>query len=75
MKIPSQIQMVTAGLAELTEENWPTAMRTNHRYFVMFYAPWCGHCKQLKPTWVEMAKYYAEKKVDDFMMARVSEMN
>ena len=72
MKIPTQIQMVTSGLAELTDANWPTAMATNYRYFVMFYAPWCGHCKQLKPTWTELAQYYSEKKVENFLMARVS---
>lgn len=42
--------VASAGALELTKETWDEAV-AGKTVFVKFYAPWCGHCKRLKPDW------------------------
>jgi len=37
--------------------------------FLMFYAPWCGHCKAVAPIWDELGQKYSEK--GDLVIAKL----
>lgn len=41
---------------ELTDSNFKeTVLDSDDLWLVEFYAPWCGHCKNLEPIWAEAA--------------------
>eukprot|EP00238_Polyblepharides_amylifera_P002545 CAMPEP_0196573778 /NCGR_PEP_ID=MMETSP1081-20130531/3620_1 /TAXON_ID=36882 /ORGANISM="Pyramimonas amylifera, Strain CCMP720" /LENGTH=428 /DNA_ID=CAMNT_0041891605 /DNA_START=21 /DNA_END=1307 /DNA_ORIENTATION=+ len=45
------------GVELLTEKNWKTTIEDSEEYWIVeFFAPWCGHCKQLAPEWQKAAK-------------------
>nr|AIG55436.1 secreted protein [Thraustotheca clavata] len=54
----------------LTESNFAAiAQNPKKHVLVEFYAPWCGHCKQLAPTWDVLAEIYAGE--EDVVIAKV----
>lgn len=40
----------------LTESTFEEALKSNKKILIMFYAPWCGHCTNMKPAFAEAAQ-------------------
>ena len=42
--------------SQLTPDNFDAVVKEEGKDVMLeFYAPWCGHCKQLKPVYAEVA--------------------
>ncbi|CAI9540244.1 unnamed protein product [Staurois parvus] len=47
---------------ELTDDNFDRqVLNSDDVWFVEFFAPWCGHCKNLEPEWAAAATEVAEQ--------------
>lgn len=48
----------SSGITDLNKDNFRQLVKKGNRnlpWFVEFYAPWCGHCKNLKPEYIKLA--------------------
>ena len=49
----------------LDDKNFDQFLKETPLTIVEFYAPWCGHCKQLAPVFEEVAEKLQKKKIAD----------
>jgi len=61
--------LVSAQVVDLTPENFDSVVDGSKNVFVEFFAPWCGHCKNLAPSWELLGGAFAGQ--DDVVIAKV----
>ncbi|KAI9642259.1 protein disulfide-isomerase precursor [Ciborinia camelliae] len=54
---------VASDVSALTKDTFPDFVKENDLALLEFYAPWCGHCKQLAPEYEVAATTLKEKKI------------
>ena len=53
------INALNTSLTEITDENYSKLVLGSDEldryiWLIMFYAPWCHHCKQIRPTFEKL---------------------
>ncbi|RKP03665.1 hypothetical protein CXG81DRAFT_7738, partial [Caulochytrium protostelioides] len=62
--------LASGHVVMLTPENFDEVVGGPKHVFLKVYAPWCGHCRTLAPTWDQLAVRLADH-ADDIVVAKI----
>mmetsp|Transcript_92923 Transcript_92923/g.248657 ORF Transcript_92923/g.248657 Transcript_92923/m.248657 type:complete len:133 (-) Transcript_92923:58-456(-) len=58
--VAALIAAADGGAVELSKDTFDSAVtKSGKSAFVKFFAPWCGHCKRMKPDWDKLGDAYS----------------
>jgi len=58
------------GVYTLTDDNFDAIKKTGFT-FVKFFAPWCGHCKNMAQDWEKLEQHYTQHGVGELKIGEV----